>query len=222
MCLLLAFLEVVDAIQRSPNTAPVTIPPLNQVVSKHHSQAALSPAGVRNAFVAQRTIDTPPFSSTSFSSHSPTIVSLPQTPNHKLVAQNPNSALLLLPQPRIVAKDLIKTRVSKAITKTKHQIAPSMVGKNSASPTYHAAHRTAGPVLEQSLQNPNASIISNLASPNDANYTMMLSRQNKRRPRTQECGDQASPEFKQHNKFQIAGDEDQNDAEGIASDDSDL
>ena len=167
--------------------------PLNQVLSPHNLFEEMFPRTPPN-------IDLP-----AFTMHLPTIVSLPQTPNHAL-----------MPPSTLTAKDRIKLVVSKVITKGKHRIEPSLNMGKLAIPTNHAVHRTAGPVLEHIAQQQHSNPNESTTNQDHTQETLLMqSRQNKRRPRTQECGDQETPEFKQHNKYQVADEAD----EGPESDD---
>lgn len=162
--------------------------------------------------------------------HEPVL--LPTVPNHHPLALPlaPHHSLPMLTQTQQKAGKLLvsalkkhgntKPKVSKAVSKSKHHMGPSPTKPkpSSLSPS-HQIHRTAGPVT---LNSPNLSISS--GNPNDGQSQIvelpsqnkelatlmnsMHSRQNKRRPRTQECGDQDNPEFTQLQKYQFAEAED--------------
>jgi hypothetical protein len=159
----------------------------------NHGLVASSHKTVRtsNEMFPPQNIDLPAFTSM----HLPTIVSLPPTPNHALMPPTPNHASMP-PTPN-------------------HALMPP-TPNHALTPRSHTVHRTAGPVLEHIAQqqhsNPNESTTNQDLT---QETLLMQSRQNKRRPRTQACGDQEFPEFKQHNKYQVADEAD----EGPESDD---
>jgi hypothetical protein len=165
----------------------------------------------------------------SVPTHQPVV--LPTVPNHRLNAlpQSPFHLLKALSHEQQKAGKMIvlalkkksssKPTVLKAASRTvksKHQKGPSPSKKKatSMSPSTHQVHRTAGPVTLNSpisqtqtttSGNPNDGLIIELPHESEelALFTNgMYSREKKRRPRTQECGDQENPEFTRHQKFQ--------------------
>ena len=108
------------------------------------------------------------------------------TPGTYTLAQDMAGKLLS----QVLKKYSNRPRIAKAATKTKpqskHQMESSPPRSKSLSPKHQPVHDESPP-----------------SYPVD-----MLSRQGKRRPQTQQCGDEENPEFIQHNKFQVADEED--------------
>ena len=124
------------------------------------------------------------------------------TPGTYTLAQDMAGKLLV----HVLKKYSNRPRIAKATTKTKpqskHQMdsSPSPPRSKSVSPKHHPVHPTM-PSISASQQT------HHVESP--PSYPVdMLSRQGKRRPQTQQCGDEETPEFIQHNKFQVAEEED--------------
>lgn len=159
--------------------------------------------------------------------HQPVL--LPTAPNHRpdALPQSPYHSLKALSQEQRKAGKMIisalhrkrnsKPTVLKAVSgtvKSKHQKGPSPSKKKpqSISPSTHQVHRTTGPVTlnsptsQTTSGNPNDGQIVELPRENEELALLMngmYSREKKRRPRTQECGDQENPEFTRHQKLQL-------------------
>jgi hypothetical protein len=120
-----------------------------------------------------------------------------------------------------------KPTVKKASIKTKHQSAknasPSSKTAVASPPVLHAVYRTNGPVIQQasSRQQASAAVSSDGGQKSsEKNFVnSMESRPNKRRPYSQNCGDQENPEFKHHHSLQIAEKEELSEEEQIVFDD---
>ena len=120
-----------------------------------------------------------------------------------------------------------KPTVKKASIKIKHQFAknasPSSETAVASPPVLHAVYRTNGPVIQQasSTQQASAAVSSDGGQKStEKNFVnSMESRPNKRRPYSQNCGDQENPEFKHHHSLQIAEKEELSEEEQIVVDD---
>jgi len=104
----------------------------------------------------------------------------------------------------------VKKPPSKAVTQTsKHQL---VVNSHSTHKTLSSTHQLVGnsPLSFKTVSSPHQLVNRSALLPQSTDLAMMMqSRHKKRRPMTQNCGDAETPEFHQHNKFQIADEDDE-------------